>query len=226
MVNPITLKIRAKKLGVLIKDARLAAGKSMKDCAAATGVSIERVRAFERGEKPPSLPEVEVLAFFLNAPLEHFWSQESRSGDLEKRVESSNLHRLVPLRQRILGVLLKKARTDAGLSLKALAESVGITTRRLKSYETGEKPIPLPELEGMASPLGLPIEHFRDESGVVGEWASQQQVVSQFLNLPPELQEFVTKPVNIPYLEIAHRLSGLSVEKLRTMAEGLLDITL
>ena len=49
----------------------------------------------------------------------------------------------------------------------------------------------------------------------------------------PAILRFVTrnariclKPVNLPYLEIAQRLSGLSVEKLRAMAEGLLDITL
>jgi transcriptional regulator with XRE-family HTH domain len=226
MVNPITRKIRAKKLGALIKDARLSTGKNITTCADAIRVSSGRMSAFEQGEKSPSLPELEALAFFLGIPLEHFWGQESRAADLEERVETSRLERLIPIRQKIVGILLKKARTEADLSIKALADCAGVSTGRLKSYETGENPIPLPELEGMASLLNLTIEHFGDKEGVVGKWALEQRIIAQFLELPPDLQDFVTKPINRPYLEIAQRLSGMSVDKLRAVAEGLLDITL
>jgi hypothetical protein len=44
--------------------------------------------------------------------------------------------------------------------------------------------------------------------------------------MPSELQSFVVKPINQPYLELAQRLSEMSVEKLRAVAEGLLEITL
>ena len=44
-------------------------------------------------------------------------------------------------------------------------------------------------------------------------------------DLTPEMQQFVEKPVNQPYLEIAMRLSELPVDKLRTLAESLLEIT-
>jgi hypothetical protein len=40
------------------------------------------------------------------------------------------------------------------------------------------------------------------------------------------LLEFVSKPVNRPYLELAQRLSKTNVENLRAVAEGLLEITL
>jgi transcriptional regulator with XRE-family HTH domain len=226
MVIPITRNIRTKKLGVLIKDARLASGKNIKSCADALKVSSGRISAYERGEKSPSLPELEVLAFFLDVPLEHFWGQESLANDFEERVEASKLERLIPIRQKIVGILLKKARIEADLPIKALADCAGVTTRRVKSYEAGEIPIPLPELEAMASLLNLNIEHFRDKEGVVGKWALEQLTISQFLQLPPDLQDFVIKPINRPYLEIAQRLSGMSVDKLRAVAEGLLDITL
>jgi transcriptional regulator with XRE-family HTH domain len=226
MVNPITLKIRTKKLGVLIKDARMAAGKSMKDCAEVIGVSSRGIGAFERGDKSPSLPELEVLAFYLEVPLTHFWSQDSLLINREERVTASNLKRLVSLRERIVGAKLKQARTASEMNLRELAGSVGITTNRLKTYESGERSIPLPELEGMAAHLSLPIEQFFDEEGAVGRWASKQRAIQGFLDLPDETQAFVTKPVNLPYIEIAHRLSGMSVEKLRALAEGLLDITL
>ena len=136
------------------------------------------------------------------------------------------MNRLLPLRQRIVGTLLRKVRLETEMSLKEVAEAVGISSRRLKSYELGERPIPLPELEVMAGVFNLPIAHFRDQSGPVGRWDAQQQAIQRFLELPPDLLDFVSRPVNIPYLELSQRLSGMSVDKLRSVAEGLLDITL
>jgi len=60
----------------------------------------------------------------------------------------------------------------------------------------------------------------------VGKWITQQAVVREVLELPPDLQAFVCLPVNRPYIELARRLSEMSVEKLRAVAEGLLEITL
>jgi transcriptional regulator with XRE-family HTH domain len=226
MVNPITLKIRTKKLGVLLKDARMAAGKNLKDCANVIGVSPRQISSFERGEKAPSLPELEVLEFYLNAPLDHFFNQDSLLINREERVAASNLKSLVSLREKIVGARLKQARQQAEMSLKELSSVVGVTTHRLKSYENGTIPIPLPELEVMGNHLEITVERFFDREGIVGKWAAQQRSIKAFLDLPDEMQQFVTKPVNAPYLEIAHKLSGMSVEKLRTLAEGLLDITL
>jgi hypothetical protein len=50
--------------------------------------------------------------------------------------------------------------------------------------------------------------------------------MQHFAELSPELQDFISKPINRPYLEIAQRLGEMSVEKLRAVAEGLLEITL
>jgi transcriptional regulator with XRE-family HTH domain len=226
MVNPLALKIRAKKLGVLIRDARLAQGKNLKECAAAIGIPSSRLSSYERGKKSPSLPELEFLAFFLGVPTGHFWGKDSRADEREERVESTNSERMISLRKKIVGTLLRKARMESQLTMKALAASVGITPKRLKSYEMGEQSIPLPELEGMATYLSYPVDHFRDKDGPVGRWDLQQQAVQRFLELPEDLQEFVSKPVNVPYLELAQRLSGMSVDQLRAVAEGLLEITL
>ena len=49
--------------------------------------------------------------------------------------------------------------------------------------------------------------------------------MQKFLELPPEIQLFASKPVNLPYLELAMRLSELNAEKLRAVAEVLLEIT-
>ena len=73
--------------------------------------------------------------------------------------------------------------------------------------------------------LGGHLNSLVDQHGPVGIWRKQQQAVEQFIHLPVEVQEFITKPVNMPYLLLAQRLSGMPVEKLRAIAEGLLEIT-
>ncbi|NIP32622.1 MAG: hypothetical protein GWN00_13130, partial [Aliifodinibius sp.] len=52
------------------------------------------------------------------------------------------------------------------------------------------------------------------------------EYIDEFQNLPEELQEFIAKPVNQPYLELAKKLSELSADRLRGIAEGILEITL
>ena len=217
--------LRAKKLGVLIRDARITSGKSLSDCAAAVGVDQARFNAYELGEISPSLPEIELLAFFLNIPLEHFWGRATLSKD-EKAGRKFEPVQLVGLRQRMIGVLIRQARIEAGTSLESLAEKTGIPAGDLEKYELGEMAIPVPVLETIAGELKRSVRDFHDRFGPVGVWTSQQRSVKDFLELPVELQAFVSKPINRPYLELAQRLSEMSVDRLRSVAEGLLEITL
>lgn len=217
--------IRSRKLGVLIRDARLAARKSISECARIIGVTSGIFRAWEEGRKVPSLPELEVLAYSFHLSLGHFWGQEAVS-DSAQPTTTMNLSALVGIRQRLVGAFLRQQRENANLSSRALSEQSGISTARLKAYELGERPIPLPELEGLVALLDGQIETMFDQTGPVGQWMTQQKAVQDFLQLPPELQSFVSKPVNRPYLELAMKLSEMSTDKLRSMAENLLDITL
>jgi transcriptional regulator with XRE-family HTH domain len=218
------ISIRSKTLGVLIQDARLAARMAIRECAEALGISNGIFRSYEKGTKSPSLPELEVLAFFLDLPLNHFWGKEAIS-DNAPATAPLDLPRLVGLRQRMIGALLRQERTTASISMKSLAQQSGISTSRLKSYEMGERPIPVPELEVMLSVLGGHIETFLDKNGPIGQWLKRQKAIEDFLEMPLELQEFVCQPVNRPYLELALNLSNLSADKLRSVAEGILDIT-
>jgi transcriptional regulator with XRE-family HTH domain len=130
------------------------------------------------------------------------------------------------LRQRMIGALLRQERNTASLSIKAVTQETGIPASRIKAYELGERAIPLPELEALLTALGGRIETFFDQSGPIGQWMTDQKSMQQFLGLPKELQAFVCQPVNRPYLELAMKLSSMSTDKLRSVAEGLLDITL
>src|SRR5512145_1986456 len=118
--------IRRKKLGVLLRNARLTRHKDLEQCAQAIGVAAELLQAYELGERSPSLPEVELLAYYLDISLEHFLDQTGiLSAEDGKR--PFDAQKLLGIRQRMIGVMLRKARTQAGLNMDELAEKTGIS---------------------------------------------------------------------------------------------------
>ena len=223
--RPIAAAIRSKKLGILIRGARTASDKSIEECAEAINISNERMQSFERGEDSPSLPELEALAFYLKVPLDYFWGRDVVDS-LQKELQVFEKDRLMRLRNRVIGANLRKARLEAGMTSLELADSVSITEQQLDKYELGTESIPLPELELLANTVNKTIKDFQDNRGPIGTWIKQQRAMQHFGDLSPELQDFISKPINRPYLEISQRLSEMSVERLRAVAEGLLEITL
>jgi transcriptional regulator with XRE-family HTH domain len=226
MGNSSAFEIQTKKLGDLIKDARTDSNKSIEECAKAMGIPPSKYEAYELGEKAPSLPEVEAFGFYLDIPISYFWNQNQQHDATQEKNEIGRLDHLISLRHRILGITIRKARIDAGISTDELANISDVDPKNLSAYETGSTPIPLPELEAIAVALNLSVRDFIDQHGPIGKWAIQKKAIEDFSKLPIEMQQFVSKPVNQPYLELAQRLSEMSVERLRSVAEGLLEITL
>src|SRR5690606_29217382 len=74
-------RIRGKMLGVLLRDARQQAGRSLEDCARLLRVAPEQVEAWEYGDSVPSLPQLEILAYYLDVPVSHFWGMNTLEGD-------------------------------------------------------------------------------------------------------------------------------------------------
>ena len=203
----------------------MAAGKSILECADAFGVPEAIFEAYENGDQSPSLPELELLSYTLQVPLAYFWGDTEITGAGDGG-SSVDFKRLNAVRQRMIGAKLRKARFDAGYSLEGLAAEVDETPETIENYELGLAPVSVPELEIIGDILKQSIKYFEDQHGPVGMWAAQQRALVDFKELPPELQIFVSRPINRPYLELAQRLSEMSVEKLRAVAEGLLEITL
>ena len=61
--------------------------------------------------------------------------------------------------------------------------------------------------------------------GPLAKWEQQREFVKAFKELPFEYQVFVARPINQSYLRVAMKLEQMSAEALRTIAEGLLEIT-
>lgn len=217
------LQLRNRIIGVLLRDARRRDGRTKAECAEALGVSTETIEAFEEGREPVSLPELEVLGYLVDTPVTRFLEPEP---DLGSGTERPDFQAILALRQRVIGALLRRARTDADLQREDLAGLLDRPVSLIADYERGERPIPVAELELLARHLDVSLQDFLDgETASVGRWHAQEMRDRRFHGLPPDVQEFVTMPINIKYLEVAMKLSDMPASKLRTIAEGLLEIT-
>lgn len=216
------IQIRTKKIGLLIYDARKSVSKTIEEIASMTGISVDRITSFEKGQASPSLPEIEILAYVFNLPVEHFWGNQTIK---KQAVDSEKFSQMLSIRRRLIGANIKKLRTNLSLNSEEFAQKCGIEPTQLHLYELGEISIPVPELEIIAKFLNKTIEEFYDTQGLIGKWRNEQKELEKFKTIPTDLRDFVSKPINHPYLELAVRLSELDVNKLRLVAEGLLEIT-
>jgi transcriptional regulator with XRE-family HTH domain len=187
------------------------------------GIPLETYQQIEAGEAAPTLPQLEALAYYLDVSLEHFWGNQTLSTLTPEPVDQPP--QLKELRQRIIGTRLRMARSGLNLSVTELALRTNITPEKISRYETGAEAIPLPDLEILADAMQIGHQELFDQRGMIGKWHTDKAAVKNIMELPDEVRSFISKPVNLPYLELAIRLSDLSVDKLRSVAEGLLEIT-
>ncbi|MEN8098335.1 MAG: helix-turn-helix transcriptional regulator [Chloroflexota bacterium] len=226
MSNTEKITLRNRILGILLLDARQKAGLSEDHCAGKLSVPTDSYQEMELGKTAISLPQLELFAQLTNQPLDHFFGEQL----LETRPASSDY---LPLRNRIVGALHRQAREEASISLEEMADILQVEPEKVNSYEMGSEPIPYPLLEISAQALDVDVTHFSDQNDAsseteeIAEFDDQEQAaaVSGMDHLSEDLQQLVANPVNTGYLETALRLSKLSAEDLRAVAESLLEIT-
>jgi transcriptional regulator with XRE-family HTH domain len=215
--------LRARMLGVLMRDARLANGTTEREVASALGVPEEQVRDWEYGRESPSLPQLETLAYYLDVPISRFWSTTTISAEQEEQAVPQGQYN--ELRNRIIGVMLTAARREAQLSQEELAKNTGLTPEQVAAYELGQQPIPFPELTSLSTAVRRPITYFLENSNRVGNRLALKEEYQRFTELPEEMRAFVTTPVNQAFIDLAMRLSRLKVQELREIGENILNIT-
>jgi transcriptional regulator with XRE-family HTH domain len=217
--------IRNKITGVLLRQARMDSGKTLKECSRVLGMSSSALSAIEHGRRSISLPELELLAFYLEVPVDQLLNgSRATPTQPEEKLPSDEL---IQLRHRIIGALVRQARLDFDLGQAELAKRIGVSKRRLEQYEIGERPIPLVELQELAEILDISLQAFLEEGvGPIGEQQRLDRELQRFSELSPEVRAFILEPSNLAYLELAMSLSDAQADKLRTIAASLLEITL
>ena len=219
-------QLRSKILGVLVRDARCTAGKSVEACASFLGIPPAEMTRIEQGERPISLPELEAFAYCVDITLDHFWGDQLLVAGGTKQVPTPGL---LALRNRVVGVLLRQAREQAGKTQQECAEALGTEETTLNEYEMGLTPVPLAHLESLADLLQVPIENFVDREHNPQITPAAAPTVSEvgpcLDHLPEDLQSFLLEPLNEDYIRTAQRLSEMPTDKLRGIAETLLELT-
>jgi transcriptional regulator with XRE-family HTH domain len=219
------LTVRKRIMGILLHDARETAGNSIEETADMLGISQEEYQRFETGDHTPTLPQLEVLAYFFNTPIKHFWGSQTLVESKQERNIKERVPELTMLRQRVIGARLRQLRERSGLSLTEVAEKGGLSANQLEVVERGLLSLPVTLLERVANAVNANLDDLIDGHGTVGNWLQAQEQFDAFAELPTDLREFIVRPINRSYLELAIRLSNMKVNELRTIAESILEIT-
>lgn len=217
-------RLRAKMIGVLLRDARESAARTIDDCARLLQIAPEQVTSWEFGEDVPSLPQLELLAYYLDVPISHFWSMEttkvSRAGKETKQPQ------YISLRNRMIGAMLRQTREEQGIELGDLAATCGLSAEVIATYETGDATPPMHELNVLSGALGKNINDFVETSGQIGELLAMREAWKHFTSLPDDVREFASNPSNIGFIHIAVMFSQMPTDRLRQIAASLADITM
>lgn len=217
-------RLRARMVGVLIRDARQNAHRSTEECARLLRVPVDQVEAWEYGERAPSLPQLELLANFLGVPVSHFWGTETISEAKARREDAQREY--LALRDRMIGALLRQAREDSHLGIEDLAQTSGIPAEHIQQYELGELSLPVHELSVLANAVNKNISYFLESSSYIGQLLTSREEWKHFAELPEDVRQFAANPVNIGFIEIAIMLSKMPTDKLRQVGESMLEITM
>ena len=239
------IRIKRKILGVLIRKARTQAGLKLEETAQRMGLTTDTFQAYETGQQEASLPELEVMARLFSVPVHYFWSNETP----DSLDPAAAADKMMSLRRKIIGVLLRQARMNTDYDEAGLAEKVGLSPQQLVDYELGKQSIPFSQLEALASTLNLPLNYFLEKAEVMSalpvpaespaqavpvaavvpqsapDMAEYVPAPEWFEDLSPDVKSFLADPSSLLYLKLSMRLHDLSAETLRALAEGILDIT-
>ncbi|MCA9886744.1 MAG: helix-turn-helix transcriptional regulator [Anaerolineae bacterium] len=219
-----SFRLRGKVLGVLIRDARLDAARTIEDCARLLNTSSQVIESWEYGDQIPSLPQLEVLAYYLEVPISHFWGNNALENDRAQTV--SKQPHYIELRNRMIGTELAQAREERQLSIQQLAEACYLDVATLQAYEQGDLAIPLTHLQIIANAVNKNMNYFLESVGYVGEILQAREDYMAFMALDEDIRRFIANPSNLAFVKIAMMFREMPTEQLRKAAEGLLDITM
>lgn len=217
-------RLRGKMLGVLIRDARTSASRTVDDCARLLHVDPQVIATWEYGDDVPSLPQLELLAYYLDIPVSRFWSQKTLHKDESSKTSVQGEY--MALRNRMIGGLLRSAREGENLSIEDLSTTTQIEVALLRQYEYGEVVIPMHQLSALASAVNRNMDYFLESSSYVGELLQMRAEWQKFMDLDEDVRQFASNQTNLGFLKIAMMFSHMPTQELREVAEGMLEITM
>jgi len=216
----LEIKFLAKNLSI----AREACGKTVKECSLLLDIPSNRLKNYEKGKFTPSLPEIEALSFLFRIPIIAFFKEDGVKDHLISP-ESTQIQRLIKIRQQIIGARIHLAREKTKMSMKQLSKTASIPVSRIKRYEENTTPIALDDLQKIVNTLNLHLDDFFDHESPLGNWQNNQTKSIAFEHLPEEIKEFIADSNNLQYLKVAHNLSNVGIDTFNKLSDSLTELT-
>lgn len=140
-----------------IKQIRKLKNRSLHDCAKVLNIQKERYHHFEEGNGVLSLPELELLAIFLEVPLQSFFQDSDLELDQAALLSEEKMPMYKNLRDKMIRTKLNLEIENKGISAENLNDKTGISLQTLKSYQENGESIPFDHLTQITEHLGIPI---------------------------------------------------------------------
>ena len=124
--------------GRLLRAERHCVNVTRKELAKQIGVALVQIQRFEEGTRSVSIETLEKLAvFFGHETVPQAWKDALFEGNQTPRARSSiSLDNLPPL-----GQAMRRQRLELGLSIREIADKMGISSVTISGYESGKKNI-------------------------------------------------------------------------------------
>ena len=213
-----TVVLQRKVIGVLMRAARERAHRTVNEVAQRLGVTPARVRQFERGTRDTTLPELEILAYYLQTPFSFFFDKHN---PVPEEMFPPPTETEMRTRRAFVGTKLKQARLADGKTKEECAQVIGHRAATIGRYERGQADIPISELDQLAHYLSVNLYYFivmsqADATGMLD--------LDKLARMPKETRAFVTDPANLAYIRMAMKFADLPPERLQELGEILLVV--
>lgn len=205
-----------------IKTARVKSRNSLKSCADELNIPLGRYTAYESGAIIPSLPEIELLAYYLKAPILDIISEQEETypfytSDFPGGYVDFFLH----LRHKMIGAKLRQLREEKQISPSQLADQAGFLVEDLESFELGQTPIRLSILFRMLEVLNCSLLDIIDQTSLIGKWHQDASSIKLFFRLPRNVQSALLHSENQKYLEFIQKLLCASENDIDNLTQAL-----
>ena len=210
-------KLRGRITGVLIRLGRLAAQRSVDDCAEFMRVDAKLIEAWEFGRAVPSLPQLEGLASYLRSMRP---GEEIDAG----QVDFSDGAEYALIRQRMIGAKLQLARLTQQLEVDEISRRSGLDSNLIARFEFGEAMIPVNHLCVLAQSLRQDLGYFLDTNGVKGERAPSRAEAPKAASADTDVLRFAVDAKNKAFIRLAMAFRQIDRDDLHRIAEALYNI--
>ena len=209
-------RLRGRILGVLIRRGRLAAERSVEDCAAYLQVDAQLLDDWELGASVPGLPQLEGLTRFLLA---------AAGGDSNEAAEApaADLAEYTLLRQRMIGAQLKLARQMQHFEVEELGNAAGLDVDLIERYEFGDLVIPMNHLCALAGAVRQDLAYFLHSANVRRDQPPSQASGAEAA-ADTDLVQFAADGENQAFIRLAMAFRQIDRDDLHRIAEALYNI--